>query len=40
MNVSRAERILLVVAALATLYRIAREEWPVALEVTPTEADE
>jgi len=39
MYLSRAERILLVAAALATLYRIAREEWPVGLEVTPSEGE-
>lgn len=40
MNLTRVERILLVTAAVATLYRIVREEWPVGLEVTRTEGDE
>lgn len=39
MNVSPAERLLLAVTALAVLYRIAREEWPVGLEITPSEDD-
>lgn len=39
MHLSTAERILLSVTLLAVLYRIARDEWPVALEVTPNAED-
>jgi len=40
MYLRATERVLLAVTCLAVLYRIAKDEWPVALEVTPTEADE
>jgi len=34
MTVSRAERVLLSVTLVAVLYRIVKEEWPVAIEVS------
>ena len=34
MNLSTPERILLVVTLSAILYRIAKDEWPVGLEVS------
>lgn len=33
MNLSAAERALLSLTAVAVLYRIAKDEWPVGLEV-------
>jgi hypothetical protein len=39
MNVSPVERLLFAVTLIAVLYRIAREEWPVGLEVEPTESE-
>jgi len=33
MTLSTAERILLVVTLVAVLYRIAKDEWPVSVEV-------
>jgi hypothetical protein len=35
MNLSSAERILLSFTLVAVLYRIAKDEWPVGVEVTP-----
>lgn len=37
MNVSPIERVLFAVTLVAILYRIAKEEWPIGLEVEPTE---
>lgn len=37
MNLSAVERLLLSITAIAVLYRIVRDEWPVALEVEATE---
>jgi len=39
MTITRAERLLAVVTCLLVAYRIIREEWPVGLEVTPSEGD-
>jgi len=33
MSITRGERILFVVAAVAVIYRIVAEQWPVSLEV-------
>jgi len=37
MNLSAAERLLLAATLLATLYRIAKDEWPIGLEIEETE---
>jgi hypothetical protein len=37
MRLTRAERILLAVTLIAVLYRIARDEWPVGIDVEATE---
>lgn len=39
MNVTAAERVLLAVTLLTILYRLAVDQWPVGLEVEPTEGD-
>lgn len=37
MNLSAAERLLLSITLIATLYRIAKDEWPVGVEVEASE---
>ena len=33
MNVTRSERVLFVIAAIAVIYRIVLEQWPISVEV-------
>ena len=37
MTVSAAERLLVVVTLITVLYRIAKDEWPIGLEIEQTE---
>lgn len=37
MNLSAVERLLLAVTSIAVLYRILKDEWPIGLEVEPSE---